>query len=66
MKWRAQAFNVFLSSARQWLTPLFSNYFLQIWGGWGREAEAGEPIASYRARLLALGHLQSPWERCWQ
>lgn len=43
MKWRARAFNVLLSSARQRLTPLFSNYFLQICAGEERQRRGGEP-----------------------
>lgn len=41
MKWRARAFNVLLSSARQRLTPLFSNYFLQICAGEERQRRGG-------------------------
>lgn len=51
MKWRAQAFNVLLSSARQRLTPLFFQLFpLDL----GREKGRGNPITPHSARLLVL------------
>lgn len=52
MKWRARAFNVLLSSARQRLTPLFSNYFLWILGG-GEKQRRREP--NYPPRCQAAG-----------
>lgn len=56
MKWRARAFNVLLSSARQRLTPLFSNYFLQICAGEERQRRGGgSPITPRSARLLVPG-----------
>lgn len=51
MKWRAGAFNVPLSSARQRLTPLFSNYFLWILEG-EKGRGGGNPITPRSARLL--------------
>lgn len=32
----------------------------------GEKQSRGNSITSCRARFLGLGHLQSPWEQCWQ
>lgn len=78
MKWRARAFNVLLSSARQRLTPLFSNYFLQICAGEERQRRGGgarlppaAPGSSCRgdthAAALELGDgPKNPQERGWR